>query len=140
VILSTAPSCHNTNDGRLAVSTISGGNGANEIDNYSLQWSNNATTQIIDSLAGNTTYTLTIRDQQNCSNRIPKFLSSPEEINLISTATDLACANDNSGRITIEGTSDESPIVSYDWEGEEGSFEGNTASNLTAGVYSIAAK
>jgi len=138
-ILSTAPSCHNTNDGRLAVSTISGGNGASEIDNYSLQWSNNATTQIIDSLAGNTTYTLTIRDQQNCSNRIPKFLSSPEEINLISTATDLACANDNSGRITIEGTSDESPIVSYDWEGEEGSFEGNTASNLTAGVYSIAA-
>jgi len=138
-ILSTAPTCHNTEDGKLAVTTITGGNGAGEIDNYTLQWSNNATTQIIDSLAGNTTYTLTIRDQNNCSNRIPKFLSSPEEINLIATATDLACSDDNSGSITIEGTSDNSLIMTYDWQGDEGSFEGNTASNLAEGIYSVTA-
>ena len=138
-ILSKAPSCHNTLDGRLAISTISGGAGEGMLDNYSFSWNNNTNHPILENIIGDTTYSLTITDQQNCSTVIEKYLSSPEEVSIDFVKMDVACANDSTGSFRINATSDGSDILEYSWSNGIALSDANQASNLTPGNYRVTA-
>ncbi len=134
--IGVSPKCFGLNDGKLAASDpIGGANGPN--DPYNFRWSNNERTQLIDNLTGNTTYSLTVTDQQNCSATLETFLNEPEEIFIDATVDSLDCYRDNSGSIEINNLSDESTITNFNWDHPNGNPTSSSLTNLPIGVYNI---
>ena len=122
----TDVSCNGGNDGAVQL-TGSGGSPP-----YSFNWSTGATTQNISGLAAGT-YSVTVSDENQCSETISATVGEPNAIGLSAVVSDVLCTGGNDGDIDLTVTGGTSPYT-YQWS------TGGTGQDLTgqpAGNYSV---
>lgn len=128
-VTSSNVSCAGAANGQATVITTAG------TAPFTYAWSNGANTATASNLAGGV-YEVAITDANGCPASQTVTIVEPSALELAVTGvTNVVCANDASGEITISiagGTG----TYSYAWS--NGSSE-QTASNLTAGAYSVVA-
>ena len=108
-----------------AIVTTSGGSGE-----ISYSWSNGDNTQnLIDVIADN--YTVTISDENDCTNQIPVTITEPFPFTPTFNVVDLSCFGESSGRIDVQ-LSGNSPPYTYLWNNGQSI---SSINNLSAGDY-----
>jgi hypothetical protein len=114
------------NNGSASVSA-SGGTG-----NLTYSWSNGQNTSSINNLAPGT-YTVTIKDQNDCQVVNTVIINSTGTFNISDSVVQISCYGQNNGEIFVNVTG-AIPPVQYSW-----SIGGNSNSitNLSAGTYSV---
>lgn len=133
--LTTTPTnvrCFNGADGSITANPA-GGTG-----NYSYQWSNGpSTNQTISGLtAGN--YAVTVRDANQCSATAGVVISQPSAVIFFAPVVrDVRCFNGNTGSISVTNNGG-TGVFTYTWS-HNANLNNSTATNLTAGVYTVTA-
>ena len=124
-ISSTPASCSTAEDGSISLENISGGTG-----NYSIVWSNGATTPTVTGLSpGN--YGVTITDSNSCQASATVSISQPEPLAVEVTANaPMGDTLGNASTNTYGGT----PPYNYNWSN---GATGNTVGALEPGSYSL---
>ena len=125
-------SCNAACDGQLQV-TVSGGTGA---ITYSIGTPQPASL-ITNICAGN--YTLTITDQNGCTDTEPVVVTEPAPLAATVTPTALTCFNNNTGQITFAASGGTAP---YSYSTDNGASFSNqtTVQFLSAGTYNTVVK
>ncbi len=97
------PRCYNTGTGTLAVTSVTGGAGNNNLSNYFFRWSTNPiqTAAIATNVLGNRPYAVTITDNENCTNVAYTFLPQPGPITLSSVIRPVSCYGGSDGEAQI---------------------------------------
>jgi PKD repeat protein len=126
-VTGTNPMCSTTNTGSVA-STVTGTNP------ISYAWSNGATSANISSLAAGA-YTLTITDGNGCTKQGSATLTAPSAIVISGTATNVSCAGQNNGSISVSATGG-TGTKTFTWNN---GASGASVSNLAAGSYTVTA-
>ena len=138
-IIEVKPSCADSEDGKLAISPISGGNGNGQIDNYRINWSTAPAINqdVIVNLRGNTTYQVTVTDPIGCTQSINRFLEAPAPIFINLNKEDISCFGANDGQLTIAPFSGDADIERYDWSNNVPVTTTAVATNLSVGTYTL---
>ncbi len=124
----TNATCAGINNGSIAVSAT-GGTG-----NKTFTWSNGATGATISNLsAGN--YTVTATDANNCTKTQLYTITAPTAVVITGAATNVTCAGNNDGSITVSATGG-TGSTTFSWSN---GATGTTVSNLAAGNYTVTA-
>ena len=111
--------------------TVSGGTVASD---YSYNWNNSAgTNQDPTGLAANT-YSVTVTDDNGCTETTTTTVSEPSAISLSSTVVNVNCNGLSNGSIDLTVSGGVSPY-SYSWDNSAGSNQDPT--NLAANTYSV---
>ncbi len=126
--------CKGASTGSISL-TVSGGNYP-----YSYLWNTGDTTANLSQLSAGV-YSVTVTDRKNCSKNTSFTLTEPATFPTVNTisVTDVSCFGGNNGNITVNASGG-SGNLSYQYFDQNGfllSFNGNTASNLNAGNYTI---
>jgi gliding motility-associated-like protein len=129
------PTCFGVNNGILAVNLVSGGIGNGILSNYKYTWSvpNAPNSAVLNGLAGNQNYFLTVSDQQGCSGQFQFYLVQPPQITANSNSTDVTCSGLSDGTAQISGIKNAKGTVSFKWS--TGATT-DTVGGLAAGIYS----
>ncbi|WP_323755537.1 PKD domain-containing protein [Roseivirga sp.] len=96
--------CNGATDGAISLS-VSGGTAP-----YTYTWSNGSTSQNLSSLSPGT-YSVTIRDANNCQVTGSYDITDPPILNLSGTATDISCFGADDGKINITVSGGEAPYT-----------------------------
>jgi len=129
VMNSTDASCNGLNDGS-AQSSPSGGTPP-----YTYLWApNNQTTQNINNLIAGS-YTVTVTDQNGCTNSNSVVVGEPTGLTLNISGNDLNCNGDNSG-VALANVLGGSPPYTFQWD-DPLSQTTNPAVSLAAGTYRL---
>ncbi len=126
----TDATCATFCDGEVAVTTT-GGTGALS---YSIGGAPQAGTTITGVCAGN--YTLTVTDQNTCTDTQPIVIAEPLPLTYTTVITDLTCFNDNSGEIAFTAAGG-TPIYNYSVDNGATFFTQNSIAFLSAGTYDL---
>ena len=122
----TMASCFGGNDGSI-LATVTGGTG-----DYTYEWSNGTTTNTLNGLVTGD-YTLTISDENGCTNVFTTTIESTAEIIASCTSTPLSCHQNNSGSIQLIVTGG---TGNYTFEWSNGATTQNLET-LNSGNYSV---
>ena len=122
--------CYGLNDGSA---TVSGSGGTGSLS-YAWSSSSNTGTTETNLAAGN--YTVTVSDEAGCSSTASFTINQPSQLNSVVSVTNASCFGYNDGEASIS-TSGGTPPYSYQWDANTGNQTGATATNLTAGSYSV---
>lgn len=122
----TDATCFGSTNGAVAT-TIAGGVGG-----YTYSWSNGATTQNIANVAAGT-YSVTVRDGQNCSAISSVAVGQPAQITINETHTSVDCYGNSTGSIQTNVTGG-AGSYSYQWSNNATSTALN---NLAANTYRL---
>ncbi len=127
---STNVSCNGGNNGS-AIASPSGGT-----PSYTYLWSNAQTTSTSTSLTAGT-YTVTIRDVNNCTSTTSIVITQPAVLtSSISASTQVSCNGGNNGSATVAQVGGTASYT-YTWSNGQANA---TASNLVAGTYTVTVK
>ena len=120
--------CHGNSTGSVNISGLGGQ------DPYQYLWSNTSTANLIQNLtAGN--YSVTLTDNLGCMAFETLSVNEPSSALSISpTIGDVACYGEATGTVSVNGIGGTSPYTVVAWSNGETS---NTATNLSAGTYSV---
>jgi gliding motility-associated-like protein/uncharacterized repeat protein (TIGR01451 family) len=99
---------------------------------YIFNWSNNETTEDIDSLAVGT-YFLTVKDDNNCLATINTTIVSPTQLAETNVITNVNCFGENNGAIDLSITGGVSPYT-YLWNTSDTTQD---IDSLIAGIYTV---
>ncbi len=105
---------------------------------YTYLWSPNAASQT-DSVATNLTagnYSVTITDANNCLRTLSVTVPSQSNLQATSAQVNPTCNGFNNGSITVTPSNGNGPY-SYQWSSNTGGQIGQSAVNLTAGLYTV---
>jgi len=125
----TDAKCNSATDGTVTL-THSGGT-----PGYTYSWSNSATTQNL-AAVGIGTYTVTVRDVNNCTVTTSAVVNQPTMVMATATATNAKCNGSTDGTVTLIPGSGTSPYT-YLWSNSA------TTQNLAAvgvGTYTVTVK
>lgn len=123
----TPTSCASGNDAQIAI-TIAGGTTP-----YTYAWSNGQTNATATGLMANT-YSVTATDANGCSVDTTVIIApTANPISISLSATDASCFGSATGQISATVTGNSGPYT-YAWSNGQ---TGNTATNLSAGIYSV---
>lgn len=123
---STAVSC---NAGSNGSATVTPGGGT---PTYTYLWSQGTTTATATNLIAGT-YTVTVRDVNNCSSTASVTISQPTVLNSTTANTAVSCNGGVNGTATVT-VSGGSPVYTYLWSNSQITA---TATGLSAGTYSV---
>ena len=129
--------CFGDTDGQVSVS----GSGGTIATDYSYQWdaaANSATTATVSGL-GQGTYSVTITDDNGCSDVCSATITQPAAA-VVATCTgdDLDCFGDVNGVVSVSGSGGTvAGDYSYQWDAAAGNVNTATVSGLGAGSYSV---
>jgi gliding motility-associated-like protein len=134
------PRCYNSATGSIAVTSVTGGVGNNNLANYFFRWSTNPvqTTPQATAVVGNRTYTVTITDSENCSNTAFTFLNQPGPITVSSVVRPVSCFGgaDGEAQVNAFGTVN---VFTYLWnDGRNQTTQ--RATGLPSGRYTVLVK
>ncbi|MBV6440840.1 MAG: PKD domain-containing protein [Haliscomenobacteraceae bacterium CHB4] len=126
-----APDCNGTANGKITIDNITSGTPP-----YQFSWNNGPFTSenFLDSL-GVGTYTLLIRDSNNCETDL-EIQVNERILTADAVITKPLCTGDDNGVITLNVTNGKQPIL-FDWGG--GYVPNNSQGGFAAGVYTISA-
>ena len=128
---SSGVSCFGASNG-AATAVASGGTGTL---NYT--WSNNATTASLSNLTAGT-YSVTVRDANQCSATATTVVSTPAQINASATSTAVGCFGGANGSATVVASGGTGSLT-YNWSSTPAQSTA-TAAGLTAGAYTVTVK
>ncbi len=128
VTAQTNLSCYQSADGVASVS-VSGGTFP-----YTYAWSPNVSSGNSASGLAAGAYTVTVTDNNGCTNSSNFNLAEPAQLTATETHTDILCNGDATGSLTVTANGG-TPGYTYGWSPNVSS--GNTASALTAGIYTV---
>jgi len=111
------------NNGSATVNSPTGGAGS-----YTYLWSNGATTNPATSLTGTTTYSVTIKDANNCTATGSATVGQPTVITFSVTVTQPTCAT-STGSVSLSSSGGTGAIT----------YSGSATTSLTAGTYDYTA-
>ena len=121
-------SCNGGNNGAVSA-TVTGGT-----PNYSYLWTpGNATTNSINGLSAGT-YTLTVTDNNGCTEVAQVTITQPPVLAVTLTPTPASCFGFADGAVTANPSGGTAPYT-YNWM--PGSLSGQTVTGLLAGTYNI---
>ncbi|MBX7182856.1 MAG: choice-of-anchor L domain-containing protein [Bacteroidia bacterium] len=127
----TAPVC-----GCTGTATVNASGG---LPPYSYLWSNGQTTQTISNLCPGSTYNVTINDQLSCTVPVVKTVTIPNSgasLTVGTSQTNVTCNGGNNGTATANPSGQPGPYT-YSWS--PGGQTTQTATNLSAGTYTVTA-
>ncbi|OHT43171.1 choice-of-anchor L domain-containing protein [Flavobacterium tructae] len=127
----TNASCNSGATGSATV-TVSGGTGA-----YTYSWSPSGGSAATASNLAAGTYTVTIKDANLCTITKTFTITEPSTITATTSQTNVLCKSDATGSATVTPTGG-TGAYTYSWSPSGGSAA--TASNLTAGTYTVTIK
>ncbi|PSR04384.1 MAG: hypothetical protein BRD50_03770 [Bacteroidetes bacterium SW_11_45_7] len=119
-------SCNGGEDGSITLN-VSGGSGA-----YSYVWSNGKISASIDTLSAGT-YSVTVTDDNGCSDSTQATVSEPDSLILSTVVTDVSCNDGDDGLINLS-VAGGTPPYNYNWSNGQTS---QNDTNLTAGTYDL---
>lgn len=122
----TNVSCAGGNNGSITV-TASGGTGSK-----TFTWNTGATGSTISNLAPGT-YTVTVKDANNCTKTQSFTVTAPAALSVQGTVTNPTCTNSQSGSITVTATGG-TGSKTFTWSH---GATGSTVNNLGAGSYTV---
>jgi PKD repeat protein len=121
------PTCTNSQSGSITV-TSTGGTGSK-----TYTWSHGATGSTVSNL-GAGSYTVTVKDANNCTASQTFQVVSPSSIVVSAQTNNPTCNGTNSGSITVSATG--ATGITFVWNN---GTTGNTLNNIGAGTYSVTA-
>ncbi len=127
------PNCNNPNSGIISI-LAQGGNGM-----FIYDWGVTGMGATLNNLSADT-YTVTITDQNFCSNEFSITLTLPNApvINgFTNTPIQLLCADDSTATIQVNVTPGNSPITNYAWSNSQSGATLSTIINQPAGTYYV---
>lgn len=127
-------SCNTGSDGSIEV-TAGGGIAPYQ---YSIDGINFQNASTFNNLNANN-YTITVRDNNNCTETVTQILTEPIPLGVIIDSTNLLCFGDTDGSITITSIFGETAPYSVVFNGgaPQNYTQGMTFNNLSAGTYNI---
>lgn len=128
----TNVSCNGFSDG---TATVSAGGGT---PGYTYLWGTNAnsqTTATATNLAIGT-YTVTVKDVNNCTKQISVTITQPLPLAISSITNDVICKGASTGSVKILAAGG-TPWYSFQWDANAGNQTGNELENLAAGNYTV---
>lgn len=123
-------SCFGASTGSIDA-TVSGG-----VLPYTYSWSNTANTEDIANLAAGS-YALTVTDANNCSLTESITLTQPALVAIAFSMDAVNCFGGSDGSLTASVSVGGTAPFSYQWDANASNQAGATASNLSAGTYSV---
>ena len=129
----TNPSCDGYTDGAIAVNNVEGGSG----NGYTYAWSTNQTGPIINGLAGDATYTVTVTDGQGCTAEAHRTLVNPPAVDFDFAITDASCNGFSDGTAEVQNVTNAELPLTYQWGNAAGNVTTATATGLPAGTYVV---
>lgn len=135
-IIADSPSCEGENNGRLGVNFIAGGT-SSDPDDYQFLWNTGATTAIIENLAGNTEYSVTVTDVDGCQGIETRFLAYPDPITFSAESTDPNCFGGDDGSIMLVDIRGGSGRYQFQWSDNAGGQTTAAVTDLEAGTYYV---
>lgn len=131
------PSCNGFSDGEITTSPITGGAGTMPSD-YTLQWQDGASDGVRTDVAGGVLYTLTVTDLQGCTASQSLTLENPIALTFGFDSQTPSCAQYSDGSIALVNLSGPNGNnFTIQWDANAGGQTTATATNLTAGTYSV---
>ena len=129
-------SCNGLADGALAVTEVNGGTGSGIL---TYEWSADPTVNadVIEGLAGNMSYSVTVTDDNGCSGAKTVFIPEPPLMTIGVEAADVNCFDGEDGSATVTNINNAVGMVEYQWGPNAGNQTTATATDLSAGVYSV---
>ena len=119
--------CAGGNNGSIAI-TVNGG-----VFPYSYNWSNGATTQNVNNLAGGVTYIVTATDANLCTITASFNVTSPTALVTSITGTNVTCHGADNGTATVTASGG-TPSYTYLWS----NFRGTASiDSLSGGLYFV---
>jgi len=118
--------CRDGSDGSIEL-MLSGGTGT-----LTPNWSTGATTDGINSLIAGT-YEVSILDENNCQLDKSFVVSEPDSILIESNVTNISCAGENNGVITLSASGG-TGVLTYNWNTGENTPQ---VEDLEAGIYRV---
>jgi hypothetical protein len=119
VVTTKTPSCAESNDGELSVSTTGGAPGS---VGYSYVWSTSETGAVAHNLLkGN--YSVTVTDANGCTLPKSATLSGPLPIIVTLDATSPTCVGGTNGRVWVTDVQNEPGSIQYLWNTNDNDFE-----------------
>ena len=131
----TNPSCEGYTDGAIAVNNVQGGTGSG----YTYAWSADPAQSgpIINGLAGDATYTVTVTDNQGCSAEAARTLTDPPAVAFEFGVTDASCNAFSDGSAEVLNVTNAAAPLTYQWGTAAGGVTTATATGLPAGTYVV---
>jgi gliding motility-associated-like protein len=128
VAASSNISCNSANDGSIAISASGG------VAPYTYQWTPSGGSGASASNLPAGTYTVLIRDANNCQTTVQSTITQPTALTAVSNATAAMCNGDANGSALVTPSGGIGPYTYY-WT--PGGSTTNNVSNMTAGTYSV---
>jgi gliding motility-associated-like protein len=114
--------------------------------NYTFEWSNSATGNIVSNLTGGQTYCVTVTDDNDCTAENCVVILFPVDIQSAFQNDTLDCPGDTNGVLSFSAANGQAPYT-YTWQNADNSLNGNgnilteggmaTVNNLPSGIYTI---
>ncbi|CAA6819092.1 MAG: internalin, putative, partial [uncultured Aureispira sp.] len=127
----TNVTCFGGSDGTATVSLTGG------VGGYTYNWSNGNNTATATGLDANT-HSVTVTDANGCTITANVIITQPTALQIVLTADSVQCKNGNDGSATSVVTGGIFPYT-YQWDAAAGGAVTATASNLSAGSYTVTA-
>ena len=136
-IAGVEPRCYNTPTGRLNVNTVEGGAGNSNLNNYFYRWNSTPaqTTAEALGLAGGRTFSVTVTDNEGCSNVFFKYLGQPSPILLSAFSKPVSCFGGSDGQALITAVGSNNSFT-YQWN-DSANQKTQQATKLPAGRFSV---
>lgn len=122
-------SCAGGNDGSMTVSM-----GAGSTPPFTYAWNPTSQTGVTATNLTAASYTVTVTDGNGCISSANAVVTQPAVLGNTFTMTPVSCFGGNNGTLTVNPTGGTAPY-SYLWT--PGGYTTQTASNLTAGTYTV---
>ena len=129
IVSSTDVMCMGSSTGSATVGAVGG------TSPYTYNWSNSATTAVINNLLGGGNYDVTVTDANGCSDTSTVFISEPATLLTVSipTSTNVLCNSLATGSATVRAVGGGAPY-SYVWSN---GYTDTANTNLIAGTYTV---
>jgi large repetitive protein len=124
--------CNGAQNGLVSASPLGGS------PPYAYAWNtpNSDITPGVSDLASGV-YNIVITDANGCSKSQEVVVQEPAVLSLSLAVTNVNCANDNTGSISVTVAGGTEPYTTYAWSGAAASQNTPTATLLTAGIYTV---
>ena len=136
-ITTLQPRCYATATGALTLTSVNGGAGANNLNNYFYRWNSNPaqTTAQAVGLSGGRTFFVTVTDTEGCTNTFSQYLNQPGPILLSAFSKPVSCYGGSDGQALINAIGTNNSFT-FKWN-DTANQTTQQASKLPAGRYSV---
>lgn len=130
------PNCFGASNGAIGINFIEGRENEN-IENYQFTWNTGQTGPTINNLVGDSLYTVTVTDLRGCQAVESRLVRQPKLITFQTVVEHASCFGLADGSIQVTNISADTDNFTFQWDTRAANQTSQTATGLTAGVYTV---